>query len=118
MDDALVRDNYSIHHVPAAFLELLIYLSNVFKVAKKISIDLVGLCVFLLSPSALINMKNNGTDHTLGLDLIQKREINCPSHSGKPIKFVGMQFAATPAKKLLVFVHFLHQLGILGKYFI
>lgn len=54
MDDALVLDNYSIHHAPGACLELLIYLSNVFKLAKKISIDLAGLCVvwkiFFLSP--------------------------------------------------------------------
>lgn len=44
MDDVLVLDNYSIHHAPAAFLELLIYLANVFKVAKKISVDLAGIC--------------------------------------------------------------------------
>lgn len=50
MDDTLVLDNYSIHHAPGAFLELLIYLSNVLKVVKKISIDLAGLCVFFFIP--------------------------------------------------------------------
>lgn len=52
MDDVLVLDNYSIHHALGAFWELLIYLSNAFKVAKTISVDLVGLwgvrktCIF------------------------------------------------------------------------
>lgn len=57
------------------FSELLIYLSNVFKVAKKISIDLAGLCgawktlvlFFYISapPPTLMNMENSVTDHRL-----------------------------------------------------